>query len=138
MQARLSRYRWWLLLLVAVAGLGSWFLWPISAMREKYDRIRLGMTRAEVIAIMGPEQSQAESGRALERWNRFESEPSVFDRSSVRIDEHAGFWYEPSGVYIDILYSHDKVVLKMMQIRMTELEVKARDWLDWLRGPARW
>src|SRR5262245_46067312 len=60
------RYRWWLLLLVAVAGLASWCFWP-NAMRKRYGRIQLDMTSAEVDEIMG------RSGNIVSRDGFFES-----------------------------------------------------------------
>jgi len=134
-----TRYRWWLLALVAVAGLASWFLWPKSVMRQRYERIRIGMTLAEVTAIMGAEQSEAKSGKDLERWMDIVGEPS---EGSFSYD-HPGFWYDPErGVYIYVFCSHDNVVAKMMWTRMPPWAAKARERLYlsfyWLRGLVGW
>jgi hypothetical protein len=118
---------------LVLVGLASWFLWPKSVMREKYARIRIGMTRAEVTEIMGAEQSEAKSGRDLERCIDIVMEPSAgrFEH------DHVGFWYDPSlesGVYIDVFYSHDKASAKMMWFRVPLWKVKAHEWLGWLCG----
>jgi hypothetical protein len=43
-----------------LAGLGTWLVWPtssvvITAAREKYARLQLGMSEAEVTAVLGEE-----------------------------------------------------------------------------------
>src|SRR5262249_37888663 len=57
MKLKLPRHRWSLLiacLAVAIAVLGWWkSSGPRGRLLERYDRIRLGMTPAEVAAVMG-------------------------------------------------------------------------------------
>src|SRR5262245_38391402 len=66
------RYRWWLLSLFVLSGLASWFLWSNAAghvMRERYERIQIGMTPAEVREIVGSEDTeQARKLADSEQW----------------------------------------------------------------------
>src|SRR5947207_15357417 len=52
-----TRYRWWLIIACLAAGMAVIGWWQLSAgrrlSRERYDRIRLGMTAADVAAVMG-------------------------------------------------------------------------------------
>src|SRR5262249_7817113 len=127
------RYRW-LLLLVAIAGLGSWLLWP-NAMRKRYERIQLNMTPAEVNEIMG------RSGNNVERYGFFKSLasdgaqwktiegllPALGDREAVWCDDYA--YSGVTHAYICVTYNDGKAVHKIMAVRMTPLEIKLREWL---------
>jgi hypothetical protein len=141
MKLKLPRRRWLLLLLIAFAGLASWLLWPKSVMRERYGRIQIGMTRAEVAEIMGVEQSPPMDRPRI--WENFSSdhhlvsEPPLEAVQGVRID-HQGYWYDSSAesgiIEISVQYRDGKAVFKYMICRMTPLEIKLREWLNWLRG----
>ncbi len=50
------KLRWALVAILIPAGVGAFVLWPRPdrITRENYDRIREGMSRAEVEAILGP------------------------------------------------------------------------------------
>jgi hypothetical protein len=55
--------RWLALAAFALAGLVVWLIWPtssvvITAAREKYARLRLGMSEAEVTAVLGEESER--------------------------------------------------------------------------------
>jgi hypothetical protein len=82
------RRRWLLLLLIVFAGLASWLLWPKSAMREKYDRIRLGMTSAEVNQIMGRQSAEAPDDHPWVLtsgvWETAASQPPPTEQGTVR------------------------------------------------------
>jgi hypothetical protein len=137
MQVKLRSYSWWLLLPIAV-GLAIWF-WPKSVMRERYNRIQIGMTQAEVAEIMGAEQTEPESftrsGFAM-TW-QFVSEPPPEAMKGMKID-HQGFWYDPSvdcDIYeIGVQYCGGKTVFKHMKVHTTPW---LHEWFWWLVGPAR-
>ncbi len=136
------RYRWWLLLMVGMAGLASWLFWPKSAMREKYDRIRLGMTPAEVKEIMGRPPGGILYGSPWvlesEAWKSVASEPPLPEQE--RIVGEGGFWCDG---HTGIMASYEGEVsgivhCKVLYVRMTPFEIKLREWLDWLRGLVGW
>jgi hypothetical protein len=128
----LRRYRWWLLLLVAIAGLASWSLWP-NAMRKHYERLKLDMTPFEVNWIMG------RSGNIVLRdafftslggvqWKTIASEgldPAIGDREAVWCDDHIGVTH----AYICVTYKDGQAVHKIMRVRMAPWEMKLREWL---------
>jgi hypothetical protein len=118
MQLKLPRYHWWLLLLVGIAGLASWFLWPKSVMQERYERIRIGMTPAEVALTLG----SAPSGR-------YRLTAGTNDETEVWVDE---------SVYIYVFCSQGKAVLKRMDARVPPCKTKARIWFYRLRGLVGW
>src|SRR5262249_8292820 len=138
MQVKLPRRRWLLLLLVGIAGLASCFLWPKSVMREKYDRIRLGMTPAEIASCLG----SAPSGEAfadkllLSRggWGSADYEEQEFDFSEV---DETQLWVDES-VTLAVCYSHGNAVKEGHGKLRAPWKVKARNWLAWLRGLVGW
>src|ERR1051326_2049336 len=90
----LRRYRWWLIIACLAAVAISW--WQLSGprgrfTREQYDRIRLGMTPAEVALSMG----SAPSGR-------YRLTAGTNDETEVWVDE---------CVYIYVFCSPGKAVL---------------------------
>jgi hypothetical protein len=140
MQVPLPRNRWWLLLLVAIAGLASWLSWPKSPMREKYDRIRLGMTMDEVNYIMGspPAPRTLYSSPWVlesEAWKSVASEPPL-PAYHLLVGE-GGFWCDGNtGITANCI--DGKVSDRVLYVRMTPFEIKLREWLDWLRGLVGW
>jgi hypothetical protein len=134
-----------LLLLVGIAGLTSWFAWP-NVMHKRYERIQPNMTPAEVNEIMG------RSGNIVERngffkslgldgvqWKTITSEglsPALGDREAVWCDDYA--YSGVTHACVCVTYKDGKAVHKIMQVRMTPLEIKLREWLDWLRGLVGW
>jgi hypothetical protein len=129
MQVKLSRYRWLLLLLVAIAGLATWLFWP-NAMREKYDRIRLGMTRAEVASVMGWPPSGAD---AIQRYHSLDL-VAAEERDPMSTSFDATAAWSDESVVIGICYSKGEVVQKSMLIGVPPWKSKLRERLDWLRG----
>jgi hypothetical protein len=43
-------------------------------------------------------------------------------------------WYDPSVIIIHVSFHGGKAVLKTMESPVPAWKMKARDWLDWLRG----
>jgi hypothetical protein len=137
----LGRYRWWLLMLIAVAGLASWFLWPNAAeraMRERYDRILIDMTQAEVTEIMKPCSpmtpteifwSIAESLKADTQWKsvaRSEHRARFARMAAYHGDYGLRCWGDNyTRIWVD--HQHGKAAAKFMFVRMTPLEMKLRD-----------
>jgi hypothetical protein len=158
MQVKLPRYRWWWWLMLppaAVIGLAAGVMmeqdeltsWQLSGVRgeftvQQYDRIRLGMTPAEVSQLMG-------------------SPPS--DRPHVQMfaeggcayvaSEDDGMWLWPyekkmdhwvdASVWISVCYRGGKASLKTIYTHIQPPpqpppKSKAREWLRWLRGLVGW
>ena len=139
MQVKLPRRRWLLLLLVAIAGLASWSLWPRSVMRERYEQIRIGMTRAEVALSMGSSPSREALMRQIldpGTWDPAAQEGQRFDFAQIDSIEPEA-WVDES-VAVSVYFSHGRAVLKAMEIRVPAWKMKARDWLNWLRGLVGW
>lgn len=61
-----NRRRRWIVaatvVLLAIAGIGAWTGWRSKQFRDLADRVNVGMTEAEVIAILGPPDAS---------WNSF-------------------------------------------------------------------
>jgi hypothetical protein len=126
----LGRYRWWLILACLAAGVIGW--WQLSARaggrytRAQYDRIRLGMTPAEVASVIGCPSANYTDGL----WDIVADAggPLFFgqaDRYEVWVDE---------PVRIVVCYRDGKTIANSMQTRVPPWKVKAREWLRWLRG----
>jgi hypothetical protein len=109
--------------------------------RDQYDRIRFGMTPAEVAAVMGgpPLADKME----LPPWKHpdWEGVANSWDPNRVYtlgpnggpygvawLDGHASIWVD---------YSDGKVIHKQMNI-YHPWKIKAREWLVWLRGLVGW
>jgi hypothetical protein len=135
----LPRYRWWLLiagLALLVAGLLCWPRTSVRFTREQYDRIRFGMTPAEVASSIGSDPSPiGRLIRGIERrgtWHTVASDVSgppllATDKADVDV------WVDKS-VIIEVQYRNGKAFVKMMDILVPSWKAKARNWLNWLRG----
>ena len=143
MRIKLRRYGWRLLLLVAIAGLASWSLWPnvaVRVMRQKYDRIRIGMTRSEVAEIMGAQESKhAPKGT----WRGVAHVTSGSDELPLELPhaiiearaaeqlgtEDRNFWCDGSAA-IFVIYVNDRgAIEKYMDVRVPYWEQRVRVWL---------
>ena len=129
MKLKLPRRRWLLLiacLAVAIAVIG-WL--QLSGprgrfTREQYDRIRLGMTRAEVSQIMGP----ASPAHGIKMGGPHEivaEEGSILEASNE-------LWQDRS-VQIWVFYHDGKASQKQMLSGVPPW----KEWLDWLMGKRR-
>jgi hypothetical protein len=119
-----GRYRWWLVLLVAIAVLA--FLRP-NGMRERYKRIRLGMREAEVTEIMGRRPSLADNDFRRKKIIESDSRPL----SEYRTVTSFGVWYDGS-LELCVFYEHDRVRSKTLYLGYSVWEIKLRAWLRWL------
>jgi hypothetical protein len=131
MKLKLPRYRWLLLIACVVAIIGAVGWWQLSGprgriTREQFDRIRLGMTPAEVALVIGC----SPCGESWDSEKLAEVADAEFERGEAWSDE---------AVYILVGYGHGKVVYKTMGIGgVPPWKIKARAWLDWLRGLVGW
>jgi hypothetical protein len=140
----LPRSRWWLILAclaLLVVGLLCWQRTSGRFTREQYDRIRLGMTPAEVALVMGGRGTGPVGtsvwDKALERidspaWDSVAEKspaPMAIDRAEAWLDESAA---------VMVGYCDDKTIKKEMLTRVPLWKIKAREWLDWLRGLVGW
>jgi hypothetical protein len=137
MQTKLPRYRWWLLTVclaaVAVVVIG-WLQLSGPHGREHYNRIRLGMTPAEVASSIGtgPSASKLIARAPGRGWDLEASEgPSFtfFDTTEAWADE---------SVVSEVYYRNGKAVLKRMYVHVAPLKAKALDWLGWLCDRLGW
>src|SRR5262245_47546182 len=132
MQLKLPRYRW-LLLIACLAAIGWWLLSGPRLTREQYDRIRFGMTPAEVAAVMGgppfaekmelppwghPDWEGVANSHEPDRV--YTLDPDGGPDGQAWLDGHACIW---------VGYSDDgKVIHKQMNI-YHPWKIKAREWL---------
>jgi hypothetical protein len=121
-----------LLLLVGIAGLASWLFWPKSAMREKYDRIRLGMPMDEVSRLMGFPQVEGWRAHVYYHWEPVAVE-SMAGYSLAGDTDGTAEW-EEGPVAICVGCRDRKAVMKAMEIAVPPWKDEAREWLDWVRG----
>ena len=101
-------------------------------MREEYDRLRIGMTPAQVSQAMGSPPSDKERVLRvsdLGPWERVADENYTNE-----------YWFENTEVWRDgsvatiVYYRGGLAVVKMMVIRVPPWKAKVRGWLNWLRG----
>jgi hypothetical protein len=125
----LRRYRWWLLLLVVIAGLASWSLWPKSLMREHYERIRIGMTTAEVRVIMKTDHPLGTRDIMAMHVNDLEkvADEGPWPKGHLAGDE-VDDWYDGS-IWIQVFYRDGKAFHKRMIVHSM-----LQQFLYWLRG----
>jgi hypothetical protein len=138
MRVFLSRHRWLLpIACLAVMAMAAISWWQVSSARgrftpELYDRIRIGMTPAEVSRLMGSPPSDPE--RLLRM-----SPAGGWDWVAGETNNRP--WpYEKAEVWLDgsfataVCYRDGKAVLKTMKMRVPAWQARARQWLRWLRG----
>jgi hypothetical protein len=140
MKLKLPHHRWLLLIgcLAAVAiGFDIWlqFSRPVGQYtRKQYDRIRLGMTPAELSRSMCSPPTDEQrilqlsrmSPRGAREWVVVESDERPLPHEKTEI------WYDGS-VLITVGYRNGKAVLKMMEGSGPPWGANAGEWLDWLR-----
>jgi hypothetical protein len=129
-----------------VVGLiAAWLLWPVPPgvrfTREQYDRIQLGITRAEVETIMGMppgyyyksdsnyegpvyEEDEGDTGTAYEALVASGVTPDGPDQ----VD-----WRSDSGSVI-IWFLNDRVGEKMYTAPESKQHRRFMEWIDWLTG----
>jgi hypothetical protein len=137
MKLKLPRYRWWLLIACLAVAIGV-IWWQLSDhrgrfTREQYDRIRLGMTPAEISQIMGcPPMglSVLEIPRAG-MWEGVARDP--MKEPDLQGTSFGGVWSD-GVVAICIRCRDSKVVTKSMIIYLSAWQLKTREWLYRLRG----
>ena len=130
-----TRYRWWLVIagLAAIAiGVIWWQSGPRGRFtREQYDRIRFGMTPAEVSRSMGSAPSDVFS-----QWPGM-WEQVAFESNGSPPNGKADVWLDGS-VGICVCYRDGKAVVKFMDRQVPPWKIKARiwfyQWVYWLRG----
>jgi hypothetical protein len=96
-----------LIALTAAAAIGflvAWVLWPRTAItRENYERIHVGMTRAEVEAILGGPARDETGGwwpRVRGRWEDDGGRPPEADealRSDIWESDGLNIWVQSDG-----------------------------------------
>ena len=135
---KLPRYRWWFipcLAAVAIAAIGWWQLSGPRLTREQYDRSRLGMTPAEVAAVMGcPPNADKYSFADRTGWE-VDYNP-VVDATVPPVDlvfASIQAWSNGS-VDIFVFYRDGKVIWKAREFYQSWW----KKWLKWLRGLVGW
>ena len=130
-------------LAAGVAALGWWQLSTQSEgrfTRQQYDRIRLGMTPAEVALAIGGSYSyrNAEGFGEIspyDDWERVTYE--IVPKLVMFGGEAPEAWHdESSGIWV--FYRDGKVVMKQMRIHVPSWKTKARDWLNRVRAVVGW
>jgi hypothetical protein len=135
-KATVPRYRWWLLvacLALLVVGLLCWPRTRGRFTREQYDRIRLGMTPAEVLLAL---DNSARTTPFLvtpnNDWDTVAEDGSGLP--SPVVSGNFGWVWRDESVQIWVYYHDAKTVQKRMYTHVPSWKVKAREWLAWLRG----
>jgi hypothetical protein len=126
----LRRYRWWLLvacLALLVVGLLCWPRTSGRFTREQYDRIRLGMTPAEVSRSMGSAPSDVFS-----QWPGL-WEQVAFESNGSPPNGKTDVWLDGS-VGICVCYRDGKAAVKFMDRQVPPWKIKATIWFYRLRG----
>src|SRR5262249_48207079 len=104
----------------AMAVLACWFLWPKAVdpvWREKYDRIQIGMTQAEVETIMDHRPMKAEIDLVGFAWKTVAFEPQM---APLTTDANA-LWGD-YDTNIRVSYLQGKVVSKVLTAHMPAWE----------------
>jgi hypothetical protein len=134
----------WVGVAMAVALLAAADPHPVAFMRHQYDRIRLGMTRGQVKAILGcsPGNYRSESTRGWDQ--QLETESCLLGGLGPVLD--LGFlvayldpennaleeWESDTGC-LHLVFYKDKVVAKDFSSVIEPLPVTAANWVTWLR-----
>jgi hypothetical protein len=119
--------------MIAIAAINGWQLSGHQRrLRERYDRVRLGMTRAEVASCVGSAPSRGELIIRILGGGDWDSAAHEEQASWSEVDD-IDVWVDES-LYIGVCYSHGKAVRKVMEISLPPWKVKAREWLARLRG----
>src|SRR5262249_13622840 len=116
----LDRYRSWLLSVLVLSGLASWFLWQDAAgrlMRERFERIQIGMTPVQVNEIVGSRTQPLDH----HNWNGIIPWP-------VNFEAEYAHRFDCSGSAFVVYYHDGKAVGKLTFASMTPLEIKFREW----------
>jgi hypothetical protein len=122
-------------LLVAVVGLAFWSAWSGGVTRDRYERIRTGMTRAEVTEIMahrpmtptefGTFQIGPEPSRKGVRWKLAARE------GTGDLGDYETFGFDgPIGIFV--FYRDDKTIGKIMLVHVMPWDKiigQCRHWL---------
>jgi hypothetical protein len=141
MQIDMRRYRWLLLIacLAAVAIVISW--WELSKAqrfsREQHGRIRLGMTPAEVAALMGgPPNADPASWHPNGDRTGWAVDAVDYEDANVVltiVGNNVEAWSNGS-VHILVMYHDGKVIWKGREVYQPWWKIKAREWLHGLAG----
>jgi hypothetical protein len=140
MKLKLPRYRRWLLIACLAAVAIAVVSWQLSTprgrfTREQYDRIRLGMTPAEVASVMGgvPPPDTPENYYGFWECLAEESDGLPSEESDLRVYA----WTEES-VAIWVACRDGKTIQKEIHARVPSWKIKAYEWLHTLRGLVGW
>src|SRR5882724_11613199 len=114
------RYRWRLSIVCLAAVAVGWLCWPRAAgqfTREQYDRIRFGMTPADVASVMG---CAATNGHPhLSSWLNqsgwdYEANDNAVDLFSPQDQDE--IWVD-DGTMVTVIYRHGRVCGKGIEKR---------------------
>jgi hypothetical protein len=104
---------------LALGAAAAWFLWPVGrpVTAETYQRLRPGMTRGEVEAMLG---GPGRTGQDFSRWlnNRSPALGSGSDllneqwRNGEWVRPRIKYWYQDSGIIIVRFDADDRVADK--------------------------
>jgi SmpA/OmlA family protein len=116
------RKRWWLLIGLAVSlGVGWWLLTRPTELELKVARVRAGMTRDEVVSILGSPDTN-ENMRD-------------FDRGRFDEIDWAMTWDRPNEFAVVVFHRDDKVSRKHYQ-KLTLIERLREMWGERFGSPA--
>jgi hypothetical protein len=143
-----TRYRWRLILaclalLVAISWLQ--LSGPQGRLREWYDRIRLGMTPAEVAAVVGglpPNTTETTSVSGPVYINNVYGFCDLVAQESDGLPSNESdlvvYVWTDQSVEIWVAYRDSKINRKEMYTQVPPWKVKARACVDWLRRLVGW
>jgi hypothetical protein len=152
---RFVRRRWRWLLAIGIFAIAhvAWNFYWLPAFRYNaglYARLRLGMTRDQVIQMMGPHQTPFDDVFAMigcGSWRTTACDAMIDDS----LKQHWWYCYVPMGsgprrpraggppevdywtdgsVIIGVVYRAGRVDQKLMNVRIPSWEMKLRQWLD--------
>jgi hypothetical protein len=139
MKLKLPRRRWLLLIAclaaVAIAVIG----WPRTSgrfTREQYERVRIGMSLAEVEQTLGVPPGYY--GLPTEPWDRLElaesESPAVYRDAKTDPSSRFYIWEDDGGQIVVWIAADKKVVSKSHGVRVHPIKAMAQASLAWLRG----
>jgi hypothetical protein len=123
----LRRYRWWLAVacLSCAIGIVAWYVQAARSIftRAQYEQIRLGMTRADVEAVMGSPPVNRVNRLSNDHWEQV----AFVEPPSLALWDGIATWCD-NDTWITVYYAGDRTVGKRLWIQVPVWKRKARQW----------